>query len=229
MKDFKYENINIDSILVWKDNPRHEKAVNEKEAVESLFRRVGYKHMNNLAKDICLKGISPYDLPIIVETEFDKKKYYAYEGNRRIAVIKSILKPELVLFDSELHEKYKRLNEEYKGEIKSKVFCVITDHDTAVEEIQKIHLGEQNGIGRKKWGKFEKDMFNATFKNESSITLNIVNSINDKFNENILDRIEPSNIERIFSNKQIKEVLKTEDYSNLSDNDIGILYKVIIN
>ncbi|MBY6932218.1 hypothetical protein [Clostridium botulinum] len=227
MENFKYDEINITSILVWKDNPRHEKANNEKEAVEQLFKRVGIEYMSNLAKDICTKGISPYDLPIIVPAEFDKKKYYAYEGNRRIAVIKSILNPELVLFDLELYKKYKKMNEEYKNKLHTKILCVVTDHDSAIEEIEKLHLGEQKGVGRKKWGRFEKDMFYATFKGEASITLNIVNSINNKFNKNILEKIEPTNVERIFSNKHIKQLLKTNDYSNLSENDIDILYTVI--
>ncbi|AVP66017.1 hypothetical protein C3B64_17925 [Clostridium botulinum] len=227
MKNFKYENININSILVWKDNPRHEKVSNEKEAVEYLFKRVKETYMNNLAKDICLNGISPYDLPIIVPTEFNNKNYYAYEGNRRIAVIKSILDPSLVLFDSNLHKKYQKLNEDYGKIFKPKILCVVTDHDSAIEEIEKIHLGEQGGVGRKRWGKFEKDMFYATFKNKSSITLNIVNCMNDKFNKNILDKIEASNIERIFSNKHIKKLLKTDDYSNLSENDINVLDKTI--
>lgn len=227
MKNYKHEKIDISSILVWKDNPRHEKVNNEKEAIEHLFRSVGSTYMNNLAKDICSQGISPYDLPILVPSEFDNKKYYAYEGNRRIATIKCVINPILVAFDDELYKKYIKLNNEFKDHLETKIFCVVTDHDSAIKEIEKLHLGEQGGIGRKKWGKFEKDMFNATFKGETSMVLNIVNSIKNKSNKNILENIQPTNIERIFSNKRIKEIFKTENYGDLSDNDIDILEKIV--
>ncbi|KEI15469.1 hypothetical protein [Clostridium haemolyticum] len=225
--NYRYKNIDINSIVVWKLNPRHEAVNDEKEAIKYLFEKVGTTYMNNLAKDILNNGLSPYDLPILVEIQGNRGKYYAYEGNRRIAVMKSILNPELLKFDDVLYERYKKNNIDYSNEIEKKIFAVIMDHDSAIDEIEKIHGGEQNGVGRKKWGKFEKDMFYATFRNKPSITVNIVNCISNNLNKNILDRMDPSNVERIFSNKHIKELFKTDDYSNLSENDISILDKTI--
>ncbi|MBV4447720.1 hypothetical protein KM799_14030 [Clostridium tyrobutyricum] len=227
MKNFSYKNIDINSLYVWKLNPRHEEAENEKEAIKYLFETVGYPYMNRLAQDIIKNGLSPYDLPIIVEIKNTRAKYYAYEGNRRVAVIKSVLNPELVKFDEKLYKKYKLLNEKNANELNKKIYCVLTDHDSAINEIEKIHSGEQGGVGRKKWGNLEKEMFNVAFRDKTSIALNIVNAINEKINKNINSIIKPTNIKRIFSNPKIRETLNTQDYSDLSDIDAEIIYKVI--
>ncbi|GEM_PF-2008685 len=227
MKNSKIINININSIIVWKQNPRHEEADNEKEAIKYLFQTVGTVEMNNLAKDIGENGLAPYDLPIVVEDLNLKNKYYAYEGNRRMAVIKSIIDPKLVSFDKNLFSKYNELHNKYGENINKKVMVVLTDHDSAIDEIEKIHSGEQKGIGRKKWGSIEKDIFYATFRDKSSIALNITNAIQESLNKDITKIIKPTNIKRIFSNKDIRKLLNTKEYDNLSENDISIIDKLI--
>lgn len=83
----KLKKIDINRIINYYENPRHETAQDEKDTLKKLFESVGSQYMLNLADDIKKNGLLSNQY-IVVVYDNKIKKYIVYEGNRRIAAIK---------------------------------------------------------------------------------------------------------------------------------------------
>lgn len=89
--------IKLDELLNDFENPRHDIAINELDAVEKLIEKVGGENMLRLAEDIYTNGLIPSNEIVVIYNEIIGK-YVVYEGNRRVAIMKILKNPEQFSF-----------------------------------------------------------------------------------------------------------------------------------
>ncbi|EFR98493.1 conserved hypothetical protein, partial [Listeria ivanovii FSL F6-596] len=77
--------IKLDELLNDFENPRHDIAINESDAVKKLIEKVGGENMLRLAEDIYTNGLIPSNEIVVIYNEIFGK-YVVYEGNRRVAI-----------------------------------------------------------------------------------------------------------------------------------------------
>ena len=160
MEDSKnYKVININEMLNYEENPRHDIATNQQDTLKMLIDKVGATYMFNLSKDIYLNGLIDVNIPVVV-WDNNKKKYIVYEGNRRIACLKILENPNLIeSINKPLKERIEKLILENKPNFSSDIQCFVTDKNHAFFIMERIHAGEDKGRGLKAWSSREKQVF----------------------------------------------------------------------
>jgi hypothetical protein len=108
-----------------------------------------------LARDIVRHGIDPSTLPIVMASGDDAKRYIVLEGNRRLAALKSLENPEVIVGaipQSTLAE-MRALSKEYQATPVEHVRClVVKDRAEANHWIELRHSGQMEGAGLIPWG-----------------------------------------------------------------------------
>lgn len=202
--------IKIDRLLVNNENPRHEKAVSEKDAIEKLLNTVGKSRMLNLAEDIAKNGLLESQMPIVCR---EKDRYLVMDGNRRISAIKILTSPdEISLLSKSDLKRIAEIKEKYQ--IPESILCLVTSKDSAFKMISKIHSGEDEGRGFRPWGSPEKARFRESQGNTKEVTDLLLKYTESYYPEISLTEILPiTSINRVL-NKAIRDRLgldKTEE------------------
>ncbi|WP_276933582.1 hypothetical protein [Dubosiella newyorkensis] len=131
--DVKRKEVNLNTLVIYAENPRHEPAENEEKAMELLWTKVGSRKMINLAKDIAENGLNPNELPILVPIEGEKNKYEVYDGNRRLTALRLLSNPDKYGFIPKAQkERLKKLVEDSPNPIPHAIFACITNEDYAL-------------------------------------------------------------------------------------------------
>ncbi|MEW5993029.1 MAG: hypothetical protein AB1744_01360 [Candidatus Zixiibacteriota bacterium] len=170
IKPLTPQRIAISRIFVNLNNPRHDPVTYEGKAIEHLCEK---ENVYALARDIVKIGLNPLELFGLVpldskKTSKDNPAYYVAEGNRRFCAIKLLEDPDLAppsqrkLFEK-LAQKWTRL-----GSVNAVVFPTYNDARIWME---RIHSGEQGGIGRKNWNADQKQRFDGGSKNRLALAL----------------------------------------------------------
>lgn len=196
--------ININKIVNYYENPRHEIAQDEKDTLKKLFESVGNQYMLNLAKDIMENGLLGNQQIVVVYN--DKiKKYVVYEGNRRIAAMKLLLNPNYFDFlDKPSLDKARTISKQLQKKI-NQVSCYVTNEDDAFFIMERSHSGEDKGRGVKSWNSREKDIFKARRSEKKTLSYLVDFYIRKYFNDFDITTIIPfTTIQRIFGNRKIK-------------------------
>lgn len=198
-----FELIHIDNLINYNENPRHRSTSSEAETIKELFTCVGIPQMINLAEDIQEHGLIESQQIVVVYSEI-KKKYVVYEGNRRVAAIKLLLNPHSSMFDF-LDEKYiKRIETKTKGKTPQKLRCYVTTETEAFFIMQRIHSGEDEGRGTKKWASFEQEAFKKLIGKDARLEMAYL--IYERISD-INEYIDFTTIQRVFNNKKVKELI----------------------
>lgn len=144
----EYIKVKLKDLNLWTDNPRilseKNRIENELEVIELIVLIEGREKMVNLATDIAAKGLNPNKQPTVVYNE-QKSNYDLYDGNRRIAAMKSLA-----------------LNLEYTKEVvntrnislETEVLVYSTNREEALILMEIDHSGEQKGVGQISWDSF---------------------------------------------------------------------------
>ncbi|MBY0427868.1 MAG: hypothetical protein K2Q32_01460 [Alphaproteobacteria bacterium] len=170
MKKRSFEDIEIDRIFLYEENPRHEPLETEDEIISHLCKD---ELVFNLARSIADAGPNPLELVGVVETKASaksgtKKTYEVWEGNRRICAIKLLNDPDLA--PPHLRKDFSRLAEKYTP-IK-RISCVVfDDHDDLKFWMGIIHGGQQDGTGRKNWDAQQKERHVGTGRNKVALAV----------------------------------------------------------
>ena len=151
-----YALVDIDDISLDPNNPRHDPVKEDTLALKELMTT---KNFNNkifaLMKDILDYGQNPIDLIGLLLT--NNNTLYSKEGNRRVAAIKILNNPNLIVSSNiKLFVRVNNLLKEYNAP-PSKVMCYITRDQNILDHAMELkHQGEQGGAGAVTWGSNEK-------------------------------------------------------------------------
>jgi len=146
------DEVEVDRIFLYEENPRHEPIESEPEIIEHLCKD---EQVYNLARNIAEAGPNPLELLGLVQIPGSgagatKKSYQAWEGNRRVCAIKLLNDPELA--PPHLRKDFARLaSESDHVPIKKIMSVVFDDHDDLRYWMGIIHNGAQAGVGRLDW------------------------------------------------------------------------------
>lgn len=211
------KDIKLSSLVIYAENPRHEPAENEEEAMELLWTKVGSKKMVNLAKDIAENGLNPNELPVLVPVNGTKNKYEVYDGNRRLTVLRILNDPDRYDFISKAQkDKLKKIVEDSPDPIPQVVFSCITNKDYALALIKKTHTGIDEGRGRTPWGTEEIRRFELKYGIKKDTTDYILEKANEYFEiSNLTDQLGLTSIRRIFF-APIKKALGFDEKNSAS-------------
>lgn len=205
MRKFNYEMLEIEDLYVNPENYRYVKeAKDEIGAICKMFKvNVGDspKEMLNLANDIILDGLNPFEMPIVCFND-EIEKYIVYDGNRRITCLKLMTQyknNEKILKEIPSVAEIYKLNYEEDTIIQCVVFEKAED---AKQCLKKIHNDINNGIGRKQWDSQAKMKANAAEGNKSK-TYAVIEFLrkNKNTNKSLLDKMDSnrwvSKLERV--------------------------------
>ena len=230
MRNYSYKTLDIAELYVNPDNYRYvEEVQNEVSAIIAMFKvNVGdaKKEMLNLANDIIVDGLNPFEMPIVC---FDDEigKYVVYDGNRRITCLKLMTQykgnADVLAEIPSVAEIYKI---QYDGD--NSIQCVVyEDADDAIHFLNKIHNDINNGIGRKQWDSQAKMRANAAYGNKTK-SYAIVEFL--KSNQNtgteLLEKMKTnrwiSKLERVVSFSLFKDAynIQFDNNSNMSYLDV---------
>ncbi|MBR0666959.1 hypothetical protein GXW71_21545 [Roseomonas hellenica] len=147
------------------DNPRHAEYDSEAKAIEYLCKK---ESIVALARDIVKNGLNPLDRIGLVPIEQKAargtaRNYRVEEGNRRVCALKLLLDPELA--PAELRKTFEKLSQDWSP-IKTVNAVVFQNSDEVRIWLDRIHAGEMNGIGRRRWDAEQKARFDGDNKNK---------------------------------------------------------------
>ncbi|KGL42097.1 hypothetical protein DUK53_04680 [Listeria sp. SHR_NRA_18] len=222
-------NIKLDELLNDFENPRHDIAVNEEDAVKKLIEKVGGENMLRLAEDIYTRGLIPSNEIVVIYNE-DIGKYVVYEGNRRVAIMKILKDPEQFSFLKKTFlasiEKIKANNNPVINfeEIK----CYVTNVDEALFIMERQHSGEDRGRGLKAWTPREKDIFKNRRNNSKTVPAMIDEKVREYYNnKDITQEMKYTNLGRIFNNRGVKKIIGISDEASLDKKSIDLILSLV--
>lgn len=150
-----HKSIEISDIFLDPENRRIEAASSQPETIQRIIKEQGDK-LVVLARDIIDRGVSPFDIPMLIEDKIEKGKYVVIEGNRRIAALKLIKNPELAA-ETALYKKFQKLNKEGGESVLNKILSVVVkDRESGKPWIKRKHSNGMNGAGTEHWSAIAK-------------------------------------------------------------------------
>jgi hypothetical protein len=158
------ESISPADLLIDEQNPRiSQPNVGQHRAIQALAQRQRRKLLM-LARDIVNYGLNPSELSIVIPHEGDPKRYVVLEGNRRLAALRALENPELLVdaVKANVFKEMRKLSHAYQDNPVESVEClVVTNRAEANHWIELRHTGEREGAGIVRWGSDEVARFRA--------------------------------------------------------------------
>lgn len=209
--------ISIPNLDLDQENARFENnfVSSQREAISLLLALPGMlQKISNMIKHISEYGVDPTELPLIIPSNYDDKKYIVVEGNRRVLCLKLLKNPNLC--PENLTSLKKVLNEVRNTQIQpipQKIQCsLVENRETANLWIELKHTGENEGSGRVGWDGRATDAFREKVGGGKSIGRIILDYIaNDQgFNADLrkyASQIKITNLNRLFGSADVSSKL----------------------
>jgi hypothetical protein len=145
--------IPIGQLFLDVENPRHEPAASQRDAIQALIESQRQK-LVVLASDILEYGLSPIDRLLVIQKG---RNFTVVEGNRRLAVAKMLENPSLA-DGTPIEQPMKRLAE--KGPAPIDADCAIAPSRKEAEHWMELrHAGESEGAGVVPWNALAANRF----------------------------------------------------------------------
>lgn len=169
-------NYHVDELLLDTSNPRFEPVTTQREAIAKLVGD-GSSKIFALARDIVDQGmLSPADLPCV---ETSSGTPIVVEGNRRVAALKLLQKPELAP-DSETRKEFEKIGA--SGSYPSTIECAeFATRDDARHWIELRHTGLNGGVGVDPWNATQKARFNGGRETQATRGLQFLDAVKADF------------------------------------------------
>ncbi|WP_170563054.1 hypothetical protein [Ruegeria atlantica] len=157
----EYLELTIDELLLDEENPRLGAVGSQSEALDALLR-LNQSHFRNLMLSIKRNGLDPGDNLYVIDSE-EPEDYVVLDGNRRLAALKVLARPDF-LDGTEASASTKksllRAAESFDRNEVEPIRCVrFDDRATADDWIYRRHTGDMDGEGRIQWGRTEIQRF----------------------------------------------------------------------
>jgi hypothetical protein len=152
------------NLLIDAENPRlPQPNTGQREAQRALAEYQKQKLLV-LATSIVEKGLDPSNLPIVMATHDDLKRYIVLEGNRRLTALKALENPDSLVgaVDDDVLGKLRELSRKYQAAPIESVSCLLVkSREEANHWIELRHTGLNEGAGVMPWGSDESSRFRA--------------------------------------------------------------------
>lgn len=142
----------MDDLHLDLENPRIGEVKDEDEAIALLLSS---EKLLPLAEDIVDNGLNPLDNIAVRERD---KRFIVVEGNRRVCAMKLLNNPSLAT--KETKKQLEKLAAKRSRDLSQVEVVVLTNDKEVRLWLERTHLGEQEGKGRRKWTADQKARFN---------------------------------------------------------------------
>ena len=160
--------VEVDRIFLDQGNPRHKPYKTQAEVIDYLCN---HESILWLARDIAKYGLNPIEQFALLdddESDEDSPAYIVAEGNRRICALKLLHDPDLA--PAKLRNGFRQAASGWAGT--GPLPCVLFEDRKAVDLwLQRIHDGEQGGIGRRKWSADQSARHSGSTKDKLALAL----------------------------------------------------------
>lgn len=143
----------LSKLLLDELNPRHRAVTTQQAAMSEIIRRAPNKLLS-LARDIAAIGLSPIDRPLVLRTD-DGKKFIVLEGNRRLAALRLLTKPESCP-DPGLRPKFEAISNLAAQKPRTVRCYEVTSREEARPLLDRRHGGEMDGVGVVRWSAMQR-------------------------------------------------------------------------
>lgn len=154
--------IPVDRVYLDLENPRHVPMETQDEVIDFLLKD---EQVLMLAADIAKHSLNPLDLFAVVQNKGggNKKTYTVAEGNRRLCAIMLLNDPDLAPARKRKDFEKLSINADH---IPNEIAAIVFDNtDEGKLWIERLHGGQQGGIGRKNWSSEQKNRYTGSSKN----------------------------------------------------------------
>ena len=160
--DYEVELIQVESILLDRDNPRHEPFNTQPEVIAHLCAS---ENILQLAKDIAVHGLNPLEQLGVIP--LSSGSYAAVEGNRRLCAIKLLLDPSIAPSASQRRE-FEKAAIKWADPFDEVPAIIFESEDDFKLWRERIHGGAAGGRGRKNWNAEQKARHTGNRKNTAA-------------------------------------------------------------
>jgi hypothetical protein len=150
--------------LIDAENPRLPQPNTGQREAQRALAGLHQRKFLSLVKSIVQRGLNPADLPIVMETNDDLKRYVVLEGNRRLTALRALENPESLVgaVDNNALNEIRTLATTYQTSPIEYVQCsVVKNRQEANHWIELRHTGQNEGVGIVPWGSDESSRFRA--------------------------------------------------------------------
>jgi hypothetical protein len=167
----------------------------------------------NLAKDIAENGLNPSEMPIVCVDE--NENYTVKDGNRRIAALIAISKPNQIPSPDKAYiKRFKKLKAVATDKVGltrlRKISCIVFEDDEEADRWVRLnHTGENKGVGTVQWNGLMVERFKAQ-RDRPSMQLQAYNFVERHAADDLrqqLDNFPISTLGRLLSNPDFRESL----------------------
>ncbi len=147
---FVQQSISVGKLLLNVRNYRIVAQDSQKGARDAIISEQG-KKLVVLARDILQNGLSPFDLPMVIDAEDGNGNFIMMEGNRRLTAIQLVLDPELAR-STPRHAAFVKLHKNHMDAVPKVIACTIApNRETAILWGNRKHASGLEGAGTEPW------------------------------------------------------------------------------
>jgi hypothetical protein len=171
-QSYDFKRIDLEKIYLDRENPRTGPMSDQAQAIERLLED---EKVENLAADIAEVGLNPVDLIAVVPDKTADPDgalgiYTVVEGNRRVCAVMLLNDPDRA--PGAKKDRFRKLAAETQWTPLKSIQCVVVEsRDSAAMWMRRLHLGEQDGVGRKTWSPDQQARFDLDSKNRMALEL----------------------------------------------------------
>ena len=207
---FTRDTISVGKLILNTRNFRIVAQDSQKAARDAIIAEQG-KKLVVLAKDIIDIGLSPFDLPMVIDVEDGNGNFVMMEGNRRLTAIQLLLDPELAK-GTPIHRAFLKLHKDHTDAIPKVIDCAIApNREAAIMWGNRKHASGLGGAGTDPWTAMAKARAD---KEQGSPTpvLDVVNFVleNKELDPEVRHNLEGSGfsittLERLITTKELQK------------------------
>jgi len=146
--------LKIDDVLLDAENPRFIHSDSQRDILQKILDDQKEK-LYALAESIVDEGMNPMDRLLVARDENAPEKFVALEGNRRLAALKILANPSVLIglvIKESLQKRFEKLSQRFdRTEVEPIPGFEVPDRETGASWIHLRHTGENDGRGVVAW------------------------------------------------------------------------------
>lgn len=207
-------NLKIDQLLMDSANPRIGSTLNQRDALQKILDDQGSK-LAELAEDIANEGMSPIERLLVLREKKHGGQFIAVEGNRRVAALKILSNPSVLVslsLGGALQKRFERLSKNFSRTSIEPIACYeVVNRDEAKKWIYLRHTGENDGRGVVGWSGLAAARFRGTDPALQALEFVRVHGNLHEHHRRVLDTAFPiTTLDRLLSTREVRDLIGIE-------------------
>lgn len=206
--------LNIEQLLLDSSNPRIGSAANQRDALQKILDDQGSK-LAELAESIVTDGMSPIERLLVLREKKGSDRFITLEGNRRVAALKILSNPAVLIslsLSTALQKRLERLAKGFVPSVVEPISCYEANtDDEGVKWIYLRHTGENEGRGVVRWSGVAAARFRGTDPALQALEfVNAHGNLNERQRSSLGDTFPITTLDRLLSTTEVRKLIGVE-------------------